>query len=140
MTRAVFLPVLVFVLVLRVTAGDGSNLGGQATHYEPPMLAGSITFGIDPIDGARLTAVSGQHTVSDPSGAYLVALDAAGIYRVTARSVLNSATKTVETFTSQTVTLDFDLGTACSVTGWPDMERVLEMVTCINGNQNESID
>lgn len=119
-------------------AGEGSNLGGQATHYEPPLLTGSVSLDLDPVQGANLGTVAGQFSLSGPGGAYLMALDASGLYRVTARLALNSQTKTVEVFIGQPSMLDFDLGNACALTGWPGMETVIEMVTCINGNQSVS--
>jgi len=127
--------VLLCIWVPMAAAGDGSNLGGQATHYEPPQLSGAITYGPDPAAGAALVTTAGQHTLADGNGDYLTVLDAAGIYTVTAGIALNRRMKTVEVFTGTTTELDFDLGTPCPVATWPEESSVLDMVTCQNGNQ-----
>lgn len=119
-------------------ASDGSNLGSQATHYEPPAVTGTIAFGASPGIDAKIQTLAGQRAVTNAAGEYFLTLDAPGIYRISVRAMLNVHLVIVEVFLDQTLTLNIDLGTPCEIEPWPASETVAQMISCLNNSQPET--
>ena len=127
---------LVMFLCWPVFSGEGSNLGVQATQYEPPTMSGVVTTDAGPAANAVLTTLSGFATVCDAGGNYQITFDAPGIYTVIVRKGLNILrVDVVELTIGQNLDRDFDLGQFCDMEAWIESQTINDLLACMIANQ-----
>jgi hypothetical protein len=62
--------------------GQGSNLGSYGAQFVPGAVAGTVSTAGAPVPGLRVVTSAGHTTTTNAQGAYVLYVDAPGLYDV----------------------------------------------------------